>query len=400
MKEPFHFPYSSLGEIFQPIRRKNAEGVKRVLTVSGEHGLVDQTEFFDRDIASKDLAGYWLLKKGEFTYNRSFMKGYPGGAIKQLSKYPEGCVSPVYLCFALANDACDAEYYSHVFESGIINKQLMGIVQAGARAHGMLNVAKEDFFALVLPKPEIAEQKKIARILSTWDRTINLCAENIYKKRNEYAAFRQKYLTGKEKIPGLNGKWERTKLADVLTEHREVSTGKEEVCSVSVNRGVINQFQHLGRVYAAADTSNYNLVKPGDIVYTKSPTGDFPFGIVKQSLLRDNVIVSPLYGVFTPASFALGTILDCYFESYVNANNYLRPIIHKGAKNTINITNKTFVSQSLVLPSELKDQKAVARIILIKRKEIELLEQLKEKYVQQKTGLMQKLLTGKIRVKL
>jgi len=193
--------------------------------------------------------------------------------------------------------------------------------------------------------------------------------------------------------------WEYIKLEKVLTEHGTLSSGNEEVCSVSVHKGVVNQRQHLGRVYAAADTSNYNLVKPGDIIYTKSPTGNFPFGIIKQSLMPCNVIVSPLYGVFTPSSFELGTIIDCYFESAVNANNYLRPIIQKGAKNTINITNKTFLSGHLLLPLDSEEQKVIAKIISTKRREIELLEEIKEKHTQHKRGLMQKLLTGKIRVK-
>lgn len=198
---------------------------------------------------------------------------------------------------------------------------------------------------------------------------------------------------------GFKGAWKDTKLREVLTEHREASSGKEEVCSVSVSKGVVNQLQHLGRVYAAANTSNYNLVKPGDIIYTKSPTGGFPFGIVKQSRLPYNVIVSPLYGVFTPASFAVGTIIECYFESSVNLNNYLKPIIHKGAKNTINITNTIFASESLLLPSNPEEQMVLAKIIDMKRKEIDLLEKIRNKYVLEKKGLMQKLLIGAIRVR-
>jgi len=106
-----------------------------------------------------------------------------------------------------------------------------------------------------------------------------------------------------------------------------------------------------------------------------------------------------LYGVFTPVSPALGVILDFYFESPVNLNNYLKPIIQKGAKNTINITNKTFISQSLYLPCDLAEQKVIAKIITSKRSEIDLLEKIKEKYVLEKKGLMQKLLTGRIRVR-
>ncbi len=124
--------------------------------------------------------------------------------------------------------------------------------------------------------------------------------------------------------------WERTPLSKVLVERTE-QKGKTdvEIYSVAVNKGVVNQVEHLGRSYAAEDTSNYNLVSFGDIVYTKSPTGDFPYGIVKQSHVKQDVAVSPLYGVYKPGNFYLGLFLDYYFQSHINANNYLKKIVNK-----------------------------------------------------------------------
>jgi len=105
------------------------------------------------------------------------------------------------------------------------------------------------------------------------------------------------------------------------------------------------------------------LVKPGDIIYTKSPTGEFPYGIIKQSKINYNVIVSPLYGVFSPKTKALGAMLDSYFSSKANTRNYLHPIIQKGAKNTINITNETFLSHGIALPTDNKEEEALVTII-------------------------------------
>lgn len=158
--------------------------------------------------------------------------------------------------------------------------------------------------------------------------------------------------------------WKKTLLKDVLTEHGLKSDGVSEVHSVSVHKGVINQKEHLGRSFAAADTSNYNLAKPYDIIYTKSPTGDFPFGVVKQNKLTYNVIVSPLYGVFKPINGHLGYILDSYFESRIRTNNYLAPIIKKGAKNTILITNETFISKGLYIPLNEKEQQKIADCLI------------------------------------
>jgi type I restriction enzyme S subunit len=185
--------------------------------------------------------------------------------------------------------------------------------------------------------------------------------------------------------------WEKVKLSDVLAEHKIKNNGKCEVYSVSVHKGIVNQIEHLGRDFAATDKSKYNLVKPYDIVYTKSPTGDFPYGIIKQNLNKYNVIVSPLYGVFTPKNKYIGYILAVYFESSIKINNYLLPIIKKGAKNTILISNDTFLSKEFYLPNdELEQQKIADCLFSID----ELINAQRQKFDELKThkkGLMQQL---------
>ena len=156
------------------------------------------------------------------------------------------------------------------------------------------------------------------------------------------------------------GGWKERTLSDVLTEHGQKSTGVEQVFSVSVHKGLVNQIEHLGRSFSASSTDHYNRVLPGDIVYTKSPTGDFPLGIIKQSKLDIPVIVSPLYGVFSPETNALGAMLDAYFESPENAYIYLEPLVQKGAKNTININNRKFLSGTLILPLNKEEQQKIA----------------------------------------
>lgn len=105
-----------------------------------------------------------------------------------------------------------------------------------------------------------------------------------------------------------------------------------DVCSVSVTQGVVNQIEYLGRSFAAKDTQHYNVVKYGDIVYTKSPTGDFPYGIVKRSNVKCDVAVSPLYGVYKPVNDYVGIILHFYFMQPSNTLNYLHPLIQKAQR--------------------------------------------------------------------
>ena len=245
--------------------------------------------------------------------------------------------------------------------------------------------------------PPIEEQKKIATTLSLWDSAIEKM-EKLIKAKESLLTEYGKELFGKTEQK-QNKVWSTIALSEVLSEHGDKSTGKEEVFSVSVHKGLVNQIEHLGRSFAAKDTSNYNRVHYGDIVYTKSPTGDFPLGIVKQSMIKEDVIVSPLYGVFTPQTFELGAILDFYFSSPINANNYLHPVAQKGAKNTINITNKKFLSAKLRLPIDIKEQKKIAQFVQTTKKEMAVLQEVLENYKKQKQGLMQKLLTGQWRVK-
>jgi type I restriction enzyme S subunit len=192
--------------------------------------------------------------------------------------------------------------------------------------------------------------------------------------------------------------WKIIPLSNILKEHALKSTGTEEVCSVSVQKGIVNQIEHLGRSYSASSTDHYKRVLTGDIVYTKSPTGDFPFGIIKQNKLLFPVIVSPLYGVFTPQNIFLGKILDAYFESPQKTQSYLEPIVQKGAKNTININNSKFLQGKLSIPHDELEQIKISNCLdsiedLIKSNIIKL-DNLKD----YKKGMIQKLFPTKGKV--
>lgn len=244
------------------------------------------------------------------------------------------------------------------------------------------------------------EQERISTILTTQDKVIELKEKRLAEKQRQKKYLMQQLLTGKKRLPGFSGEWKNIKLCEVLPERKEKNVEQNlRICSVAVQKGVVDQVEHLGRSYAANDTSNYSVAHYGDIIYTKSPTGDFLYGIVKQNLLQETVAVSPLYGVFTPLTFGLGYFLHTYFQSAICARNYLLPIVQKGAKNTINITNDTFISSKLYLPLDVEEQKAIADTFIAADREIDLLRQDIEQEKQKKKALMQLLLTGIVRVK-
>ena len=197
--------------------------------------------------------------------------------------------------------------------------------------------------------------------------------------------------TPKLRFPGFTGEWKEQPLSNFLFEHKKKSDGKCEVHSVSVTKGVINQVEYLGRSFAATDTSKYKLVKPNDIIYTKSPTGEFPYGIIKMNKNPYNVIVSPLYAVYSPINEYIGYILDSFFESPVNTNNYLSSLIQKGAKNTINISNDTFISKSVLFPTDPAEQKIIASCLFELDNLITVQGQKVDALKEKKKGLMQQL---------
>jgi len=334
----------------------------------------------------------------------SASKVYPGDVLLNITGASIGrsCVVPLeiteanvnqHVCIIRLKESIDANLLSTYLNSWFGQKQIWSFQSGGSREG--LNYQQIGSFDV--PQPPLPEQKAIADLFSTWDEAINKTEMLIQAKEKKLDAYGRELFNRKNEMK-YNG-WKKIALGDILTEHKDKSDCTEEVYSVSVHKGLVNQVEHLGRSFSAVNTDHYNKVHYGDIVYTKSPTGDFPLGIVKQSYTKKDVIVSPLYGVFTPASFSLGVVIDFYFSSPTRARNYLFPIIQKGAKNTIAVTNKTFLSKKLYLPLDEEAQNIVSDYVTTSNKEIDLLKQLAEKYKTQKRGLMQKMLTGEWRMK-
>lgn len=296
-----------------------------------------------------------LVQKGDLLYA---LYGATSGAVS-ISKI-DGAINQAILC--IKSDNINLEFLEKILiknKENIIKTYLQG---------GQGNLSSNIIKGLKYNLPSKEEQEKIASFLSLIDDKISLQGEKVEALKDYKKGMMQKIFSRKLRFKDDDGRdypeWEEKKLNEILLERKEKNNGNLRVCSVAVRKGVIDQIEHLGRSFAAKDTSNYNLVKYGDIIYTKSPTGDFPYGIIKQSFLNENVVVSPLYGVFKPLNFNLGYILHCYFYYRENTNNYLYSIIQKGAKNTINITNTTFLSKSLILPIDENEQMKIAKLFI------------------------------------
>ena len=197
---PADWQMQPLAQVFSKVSRKNTRAVTRVLTASGQSGLVDQRTFFNKSIAAADVSGYYLLERGEFAYNRSAMNGYPYGAIKRLDAHDEGVLSTLYSCFAIKKDRGDADFYMHFFEVGLLNRQLRRITQVGGRAHGLLNITDSDFFSVSIPVPTLKEQRAIAAILDTADRELKSLEDKLAALKEQKKGLMQKLLTGEVRV--------------------------------------------------------------------------------------------------------------------------------------------------------------------------------------------------------
>ena len=377
-----------MGDFTERVKRKNKHNLSKLpLTISAKYGLVDQITFFNKIVASTDMSNYYLLKKGEFAYNKSYSNDYPWGAIKRLDNYEQGVLSALYICFA-TQDNVESDFILQYFESPKWHRSVSEIAVEGARNHGLLNISVQDFFQTYhyVPK-EKKEQTKIATLLHLIDERISTQNKIIDKLQSLIKGI----MVELQKQGQNKGNWRNVLLSKVLTERDERNTNFYQVFSVSVSRGVINQVDYLGRSFAARDTSKYNVVHYGDLVYTKSPTGAYPYGIVKQNLNQENVAVSPLYGVYIPNSLSVGTYLHEYFMSEINTHNYLHPLIQKGAKNTINITNQRFLENSVPMPVCANELLLISNLLLSFNEKIKYQKSILQQYQKQKQYLLRQM---------
>ena len=155
-----------LKDISVRIKRKNKDNLPLVpLTISAQKGLINQYDYFDKQIASLNLSNYYIIQNGEFAYNKSYSNGYPYGAIKRLDYFEQGALSSLYICFSISN--INSDYLVKYFDSGKWNKQVKLISGEGARNHGLLNLSPDDFFNInIMISPFEEEQTKIAHFLN------------------------------------------------------------------------------------------------------------------------------------------------------------------------------------------------------------------------------------------
>lgn len=297
--------------------------------------------------------------------------------------------------------SCDPEYLFHYLYDDQLSRQLHQLL-VGSNYPA---INSSDVKKLKIPLPPPLEQARISKILSTWDKAINNQWKTLVLLKSRKKGLMQQVFKGTLRLKGKNGieypEWKPKKLSHYLkvskAKNEDLKYTEDDVLSVSGEYGIVNQIEFHGRSFAGASVANYGVVEVGDIVYTKSPLKANPYGIIKVNKVQAG-IVSTLYAIYKCKPTVNGEFVDYYFQLDDNVNRYLRPLVQKGTKNDMKINNEKVLIDEVLFPS-LEEQNAIVDFFKTIDNEIIQTKEYLESLKKQKKGLMQKLLTGEIRVK-
>ena len=293
-----------LSNLAERVTRKNKNNESgRPLTISAQDGLIDQNDFFDKQIASRDVSGYFLVKNGEFAYNKSYSNGYPWGAIKRLDKYDMGVLSTLYIIFRPTN--VSSQFLVSYYDTTRWYKEVAKNAAEGARNHGLLNIAPTDFFSTVLIIPNsIEEQQKIGSFFKQLDDTITLHQRKLAKLKELKQGYLQKlFPQNGSKFPqlrfaGFADAWEQRKLGEIFnyeqpTKYIVKSTEYDDNFNTPVlTAGKSFLLGYTDEISGIKNATVENPVVIFDDFTTDSHYVDFPFKIKSSAMkllsLNDN----------------------------------------------------------------------------------------------------------------
>ncbi len=215
---------AKLSDYATRITRKNSNMESNLpLTISASEGLIEQTAFFNNVVASTNMSGYYLLRKGEFAYNKSYSNGYPFGAVKKLEKYEQGALSPLYIVFSIAESVND-DYIVYYFETSNWHREVAKRAAEGARNHGLLNIGADDFLDITIAVPkDKREQEQLAAFFRSLDSQIATFQQKLERlKQMKSACLRSMFpSSGGGILPlirfnGYEGEWITMKMSQII----------------------------------------------------------------------------------------------------------------------------------------------------------------------------------------
>ena len=367
----FGFPMVNLMDVF---------GINKVYKDNFQLGLVNATE---RDIKE------YSLQKGDVLFIRSSVKPEGVGLTTVICDDLENTTYSGFIIRFRDNGCLDLEYKAHCFFEEGFRRRLLNKSTISANT----NINQGALNSLTIPLPPLPEQKAIAQVLSTSDAAIQRTEKLIAQKELRKKWLMQQLLTGKKRLKGFEGEWKEMHLSEMFTERNETKYFDLPLLSIGQN-GVYPQDESIKKDTSNDDKSKYKRICPGDIGYNTMRMWQ------GRSALSDlEGIVSPAYTVVTPKKNA-----DSLFFSYLFKMPKMTNLFWRNSQglvdDTLNCKFKDFSIVKVVLPTTKEEQTAIAQVLQAADKEISLLKAKAEKLRELKKGLMQVLLTGKIRFKL
>ena len=367
-----------LGDVAEKSILKNRNNlIKLVLSNSAIDGLVAQNEYFDKDIANKEnIQDYYIVDLGDFVYNPRISQSAPTGPINR-NMLSKGIVSPLYTVFTVQDEIL-AKFLAYFFKTIVWQNQVKSVANYGAR-YDRINITDNAFFSLKILLPPLDEQEKIAEILSTWDEAINLTINLIESKKQFKKALMQNLLTAKIRFPQFKDEWKEIKLGEIC----EIQTGKLNA-NAMIQGGRYKFFTCAKEVFEidcyAFDTEAILISGNGENVgYIHYFNGKF--NAYQRTYVLDK---------FTENILFIKYFLEFSLKRKIE--------IEKKDGNTPYIVLSTIFDFIVRLPN-LNEQQKIAEVLIAYDDEINLLNLKLENLKKQKQGLMQKLLSGKVRVK-
>ena len=382
-----------LGEIVERITRKN-ENLESTLplTISAQYGLIDQNEFFDKRIASKDVSGYFLVKKGEFAYNKSTSSDAPWGAIKRLDRYESGVLSTLYIVFKILDERkTSSDYIVTYYNTDLWHKGIQVIAAEGARNHGLLNVAPADFFEtnLTMPK-DYAEQQQIGSFFQLLDHLITLHQRKYDKLQVLKKAMLEKmFPKNGSSVPeirfkGFTDAWEQRKLGEILQERNTRTSDFESnpLYSLTIESGVTPKTDRYERSSLVTKTEDlFKTVKPNEFVTNPM---NLRFGALGYNKNAFTVSVSGYYDVFSIDDDKCSGFWNAYFKTPTAMN-----IFDNAATGSLiekrRVKYSTLQQLAFYMPNDLSEKAEIGKymdtfdhLITLHQRELEKLQNIKK----------------------
>ena len=334
-----------LGDFTERVKRKNKYNLSKLpLTISAKYGLVDQITFFNKIVASTDMSNYYLLKKGEFAYNKSYSNDYPWGAIKRLDNYEQGVLSALYICFT-TQDNVESDFILQYFESPKWHKSVSEIAVEGARNHGLLNISVQDFFQTYhyVPK-EKKEQTKIATLLHLIDERISTQNKIIEKLESLIKGICNNYflkLSHSQEMKSI-------RLGDILKERNEYCCKDGTFVHGTLSKdGLFPKTERWNRDFLVKEENKkYKITHLDDICYNPA---NLKFGVICRNIYGD-LIFSPIYVTFEVSK----KVNIGFIELYLTNRNFIEKI-RKFEQGTVyermSVSPEDFLSYKIRIPS-------------------------------------------------